>query len=103
MNRSEILENVKKLSVQLKRPILVEKYKRTKIIQEEIVDAYKTPVPNGIKVNGKNRQVEKDNWIVIHNDGTQSSYTEGEFLKIFEPISLGETFKGGQNEPAPNE
>lgn len=107
MTRDEILTNVRKLSETLKRPIPVYKYKRTRIVQEEVVEAYKTPVPSGIRLpNGKNKQVEKDDWVIIHQDGSQSTYTNDEFFKVFEKITLGETFKeplteiitGGSNE-----
>jgi len=111
MTNEEVRDNVKTLEKQLKKPITIKKYKRCKIVQEEIIEAFKTPVPNSITLaNGKVRQVEKDNWIVLHQDGTQSTYTDEEFSKVFEAISLGEAFKpnnkmeGSQSEQAsPNE
>ena len=96
MTRDEILLNVRKLSEQIKKPIPIEKYKRAQIIREEVVEAFQTPVPNAVTLaNGQTKQVEKDNWILIHQDGTQSTYTDEEFHNTFEKVSLGETFRKG--------
>jgi len=106
MTRDDVLSNVKKLAEQLKKEIPVNKFKRSKIVQEEIVEAFKTPVPNAVTVNGRNRMVEKDDWIVIHTDGHQSTYSDEEFKKIFEKISLGKAFTqpvGGNNEAKTDE
>ena len=98
MTREDILENIKEVGVKMKKEIPVKKYKRTRIVQEEIVEAFQTPVPNAIIVKSRPRQVEKDNWIVIHSDGTQSAYNDEEFKKVFEVIGLGQTFGGTKDE-----
>ena len=98
MTRDDILTNVKELEKATKKVISIKKYRRSKIVQDEIVEAFKTPVPNAITIKGKPKQVEKDNWIVLHPDGTQSTYTDEEFNKIFELIGLGDTFTGGEDE-----
>ena len=93
MSREDSIAKVKKLADNIKKEIPLVKYKRRKIIQEEIVDAYKCPVPSSITVHGRPRQVERDEWVVIHQDGQEACYSADEFFKIFEAIPLGEAFK----------
>jgi len=93
MTREDVLQTVKDIGERQKKPVPIRKYKRTKIVQEEIVEAFRTPVPSAIEIKGKPRQVEKDNWVVIHEDGTFSTYTDEEFNKVFEVIGLGKTFE----------
>jgi len=106
MSREDALRKLKSISENVKKEIPLAKFRRRKIIQEEIVEAYKCPTPSSVTKNGKNRQVEKDNWVVIHSDGGEDVYTEGEFKGIFEKIPLGESFKKEEvkeNETSANE
>lgn len=99
MQRNDFIAGVRDLSKKLKKDISVLRFKRSKIIQEEIVDAYQTPVPSAVLVKGRPRQVEVNEWIVNHADGSQSKYSDMEFRKVFEP----EMVAGGKDETPANE
>lgn len=102
ITRGQRLEEVNRLSAQIVKgggkPILIKSFIRHKVIREEIVMAYQSPVPSGVEVFYQtlkddkyvtvktNRQVNKDNWIVIREDGSQETYTPEEFAKIYEPV-----------------
>lgn len=85
MSREARLVEVEELRKKINKPILVSRYIRQRIVQEEILDAYKSPVPSSVTVNGRPKMVEVGDWIVIKDDGSQDSYKPDEFSKVFEP------------------
>lgn len=104
ITQSQRLQTLVDLSKQLNKQIPVNRYIRHKVIREEVVLAYKSPVPSGVQVEYQtlkddkyvkvkaNRQVNKGNYVVIHKDGSQETYTPEEFVKIYEPM-MGEDKK----------
>jgi len=99
VTQQDRLETVMKLAKDLKKPIPVTKFIRHKIIREEIVLAYQSLVPSSVQVSYKtlkddqyvdvvaNRQVNKGNYVVIRQDGSQETYTPEEFHKTYEPVN----------------
>jgi len=85
MTREDRIMEVNELSKTVKNPIAVAKYIRQRIVQEEIIDAYVSPVPSAVVVDGRPKQVEVGDWVAIHSDGTQDAYKPAEFTKVFEP------------------
>jgi len=85
MSREARIIEVQELAKSINRPITVSKYIRQRIVQEEIIDAYKSPVPSAVTVNGHPKMVEIGDWIVIKADGSQDTYKPAEFAQIFEP------------------
>ena len=61
------------------------KFKRTRIVQEEIVTVARSLVPSAVSTSRGNRQVEKGELIVTHEDGNQEVFTDKEFNKTFVP------------------
>lgn len=86
MSRESKIAEINELSKQIKRPIEIKRYIRQRIVQEETIDAYRSPVPSSVVVNGKQKMVEKDDWVVIKSDGSIESYKPAEFNKIFEEV-----------------
>lgn len=98
ITQEQRLQAVVNLAKNLNKPISVRKFIRHKVIREEIVLAYQSPVPSAVQVYYQtlkddkyvtvkaNRQVNKGNWIVIRQDGSQETYTLEEFEKIYEPM-----------------
>lgn len=86
MNRESVIAEVNQLAKDIKRPIPINQYIRSRIVQDEIVNAYKSPVPTAVIVNGKSRQVEIGDWIAIHPDGSKDAFKDAEFKSIFEPL-----------------
>lgn len=98
MDRDQAVRNVYKVSKEIQKPIPIMKFIRKKIVQEEVVEAYISPIPSAVQVTYQtivegrmvtkrnNRQVEKGNWVVIHKDGRQQTYTQEEFENIYEPM-----------------
>ena len=93
MSREARIIEVQELAKKINRPIPVSRYIRQRIVQEEIIDAYKSPVPAAVVVNGKQKMVEIGDWIVIKEDGSQDAYKPDEFDKIFEPYILKEEWE----------
>ncbi|HDY68071.1 MAG TPA: hypothetical protein ENH85_09790 [Candidatus Scalindua sp.] len=102
IGRIQRIQAVEKLQKQLnasgenKTKIIIKRFVRRKIIQNEVVDAYITPVANGIETPMGRKQVNRGNWIVIHADGKQASYTPEEFAGIYELVEPNSN-KGREN------
>ena len=84
MTREERIIEVSELSKLIKSPIPITRYIRQRIVQEEIIDAYKSPVPSAVIINGKSKMVEIGDWVVIREDGSQDAFKPSEFNKTFE-------------------
>ena len=85
MTREERIVEVNDLSKQINKPIPVARYIRQRIVQEEIIDAYKSPVPSAVTINNKPKMVETGDWIIIKEDGSQDTCKPVEFAQVFEP------------------
>ena len=85
MSRESIIAEVNELSKSIKNPIPIARFIRQRIVQEEIVDAYKSPVPSAVKIDGQPKMVEIGDWIIIRADGSQDTYKPDKFSQIFEP------------------
>ena len=86
MDRDDAIRKVKELEQATKLPIPISRYTRKKIVREEVIEAYVTPVPTSVKTSQGNMQVNKGQWVVIHLDGTQETYSPQDFFKIFELV-----------------
>ena len=86
MTREDKIMEVQELGKKINQTISIRKYMRQRIVQEEIIDAYLSPVPSAVMIGGRPKMVEKGDWIVIHIDGSQDVYKPGEFEKVFEII-----------------
>ncbi len=84
MTRESRIVEVQDLAKRVNREIPVKRYIRQRIVQEEIIDAYISPVPTAVVVEGKTKMVEMGDWVVIREDGLQDTYKAMEFAKIFE-------------------
>ena len=84
MSRESRIAEVQELARTVHKEIPVSKYTRQRIIQEEIIDAYISPVPSAVIVGDNTKMVEVGDWVVIKADGSQDTYKPLEFAKIFE-------------------
>lgn len=84
MTRQSRIVEVQELAKRVNREIPVKRYIRQRIVQEEIIDAYISPVPASVMIDGKPKMVEVGDWVVIREDGSQDTYKALEFAKIFE-------------------
>ena len=85
MSRETKLIEISELAKLIKKDIPITRYIRQRIVQEEIIDAYQSPVPSSVMINGKQKMVEIGDWIVVKEDGSQNTYKSDEFFEIFEP------------------
>ena len=111
ITRQERIGKVQELSKRIKEgggdEIVIGQFKRHKIVQEEIVDAYISPVPSAVKTPAGSRQVDKGNWVLIHSDGSESTMTPDQFAKVFtnlkaEDIAGVDTATSGGEDPEDN-
>lgn len=84
MSRESRIAEVSELAKRVNKEIPVKKYIRQRIVQEEIIDAYVSPVPSAAVVDGITKMVEVGDWVVIRADGSQDTYKPVEFTKVFE-------------------
>lgn len=86
MDRNDAIRQVREMEQVTKQSIPIGKYIRKKIVQEEVVEAYVTPLPTSVKTPQGNMQVNKGQWVIIHLDGQQETYSSEDFFKTFEPL-----------------
>lgn len=87
MDRTDAIRAVKDLEEITKKEIPIMKFELKPEIAKEVVEAYITPLPTSVKTKyGKDLQVNKGNWVVIHKKGGQDAYTPDEFAKRFKPV-----------------
>ena len=85
MSRESRIIEANELAKTINKPISISRYIRQRIIQEEIIDAYISPVPSAVTINNRPKMVEIGDWVVIREDGSQDTYKPDEFAKVFEP------------------
>jgi len=95
MSRESVIAGVNQLAKDIKRPITISRYIRKRVVQEEMIDAYISPVPTAVIVNGRARQVEIGDWIIIQADGAKSTFKDNEFKTIFESCAETKSFGEG--------